>query len=91
MKDCCKNQTTPYCGECGANLQTNSLVGLKEYLEKRLTGARERLATWKTGDANRVTQKQGIARNTKTVEQLECWIREVGKVIAPPPKELPRT
>lgn len=83
----CENQTTPFCGYCKANLQANSLLGLKEYLEKRLGIAKETLADWKTesgnpeGDEKKV--QQGLARNTKTVEQLESWIANLTAKIEP--------
>ena len=81
-KECCKNQTTPHCPTCGANLKANTLLGLKEYLEKRLRDAKETLSNWQeSDDLGQKKVQQGIARNTKSVERLEAWIEQLEKVI----------
>lgn len=86
MMDCCRNQTTPHCSTCGADLEAKSLIGLKKHLEGRLETAKNRLAKW-TDELHRALgddeakAAQGIARSTDTIVQLESWIVEIAKAI----------
>ncbi len=86
MKECCKDQTTPYCSDCGANLKANSLAGLVEELEKRLEAAYKRSNYWSDrqqgaalSDKKKVTN--GIVRSLRRVEQLSSWIKQVKEAI----------
>lgn len=85
MKGCCENQTTPFCGTCGADLEAKSLTGLKTHLQGRLQSANKRLNGWLAkseahkGDKEKV--KQGIARSTDAIIQLDSWIVEIAKEI----------
>ncbi len=86
MPTCCKGRTTPYCPICRADLKTNSFIGLKAHLEKRLKAASDTLKEWTnkaytTPDAEQKVQ-QGIARNLRNVEQLQGWLDEVTKCLA---------
>ena len=79
MNECCTNQTTPYCGTCGANLKAHTLVGLKEDLERRLAKSLDTVEAWKQREADteftREAVEQGIARNSAKVEQFKAWIK----------------
>ncbi len=94
MKECCKGQSTPHCPECGANLKANTLLGLKEYLEKRLKAAAETLQEWMntayTTPAAEKKVKQGIARNLRNVEQLKDWIAKLSLLLEPTTATPPR-
>lgn len=78
---CCRNQTTPFCPDCGADLEAKSLVGLKKHLEKRLQATMKRFDDWVASSADKVKADQGIARNTDTIVQLESWIAHLEKII----------
>ncbi len=84
MNTCCRSQTTPFCPVCGADLEAKSLVGLKKYLTARLKSATKRLKLWtedvSTPEIDQEKVKQGIARGTDSVVQLESWLVELDKV-----------
>lgn len=82
MNKCCTNQTTAFCGDCGTDLRANSLVGLKAYLENRVKAAQEILDKWTAVNPKTLQSKQGIARNTRNVEQLQGWLDEVADILA---------
>ena len=88
MVECCKNQTTVFCPDCGSDLEAKSLAGLKKHLESRLQSARGRLNKWMdSDDIGEEKVKQGIDRNIDTIVQLESWIAEINKVTAKANKE----
>ncbi len=88
MMECCKNQTTAFCPECGADLEAKSLIGLEYHLRDRLISAKKRLDKWMdSDDIGEEKAKQGIARSTDTIIQLDSWIAEINKVIAKANKE----
>lgn len=83
MKDCCKDQTTPYCPTCGANLKDCSWSGLKKELERRLKQSQGTLANWKADrGSDEKLYEQGVARNTRNVNLLTYWIKLVSEKIA---------
>ncbi len=80
MNKCCENQTTPFCGTCGASLKEESLLGIKEYCVGRLSHAQKLLderkgtATLK-GDAQAAKKLlQDVARSETAVKK---WTRRV--------------
>ncbi|HDZ36994.1 MAG TPA: hypothetical protein ENH62_01685 [Marinobacter sp.] len=77
MMECCKNQTTAFCPECGSDLEAKSLTGLKKHLESRLQSARKRLDKWEHDNTSSdAAIEQGIARSTDTIIQMDSWIKE---------------
>lgn len=88
MNTCCRNQTTQFCPDCGANLEAKSLVGLRKHLFARVESAQKRLDDWiavnsdDNNAADKVAAIQGIARCIDKVVQLESWIVELDKATA---------
>ncbi len=81
MMECCKNQITAFCPECGSDLEAKSLAGLKTHLEGRLQSARGRLNKWmNSDDIAEEKVKQGIARSTDTIVQLGSWVAQLEKI-----------
>ncbi len=79
-KECCKDQTTPYCPTRGEPIQGYPLIEIKVYFEGRLKSAESRLTARQDAARNRnaagaETDNLDVAAAAETVDKWTRWVR----------------
>lgn len=82
MKDCCKQNTTPYCPDCGVPTKGYPLIEIKVYFEGRLKRAKARLKA-RQAEMKHPTKAdvQAVAKVTNEVGQWDRWVTLISQAI----------